>query len=71
MAQLCEAGHVVYKDSSGVFGGATLGGTIIERKDEINEKAYGSGIRVGDILKGKVSPPKSTQRLYRLLDNRN
>jgi lipid-binding SYLF domain-containing protein len=59
---------VVYKDSDGVFGGATLGGTSVERKDSINQEAYGDNVRTRNILNGKVHPPKSAGRLYQLLD---
>ena len=59
---------IVYKDSNGVFGGATLGGTSIERKDAINQEAYGDDVRTKNILNGTVQPPKSANRLYNLLD---
>jgi lipid-binding SYLF domain-containing protein len=59
---------VVYKDSNGVYGGATLGGTSVERKDSINQDAYGDGVRTRNILNGNVHPPKSAARLYQLLD---
>ena len=61
---------VVYKDSGGVFGGATLGGTSVERKDTINQEAYGDDVRTRNILNGTVQPPKSATRLYDLLDAR-
>ncbi len=60
--------YVVYKDSSGVFGGATFGGTSVERKDEINQKAYGADVHAKDILNGKVKSPKTAHHLYELLD---
>jgi len=59
---------VVYKDSDGVFGGATLGGTSVERKDSINQQAYGDDVRTRNILNGTVQPPKSASHLYTLLD---
>jgi len=62
---------VVYKDSSGVFGGATLGGTSIERKDVINHVAYGHDVRTKNIFNGTVQAPKSAGRLFALLDGRN
>ncbi|SDT91356.1 Lipid-binding SYLF domain-containing protein [Verrucomicrobium sp. GAS474] len=62
---------VIYKeDSEGVFGGATLGGATIKRKNEINRDAYGSGYRQEDLLNGKVKAPKSADRLYQLLDGK-
>lgn len=61
---------VIYKESSGVFGGATLGGTSIERKDAINQDAYGDDVRTKNILNGKVQAPKSANRLFVLLDGK-
>jgi SH3 domain-containing YSC84-like protein 1 len=61
---------LVYRDSGGIFGGATFGGSSIEVKTEINQLAYGDHIHVRDILEGKVPPPQSAQRLYDLLDGK-
>jgi len=61
---------LVYRDSGGLFGGATFGGSSIEVKDEINQDAYGEHIRVRDILEGRVTPPPTAQRLYDLLDGK-
>ncbi len=59
---------LVYRDSGGLFGGATIGGSSIEVKDEINQIAYGEHVHVRDILDGSVPLPKSADRLYALLD---
>ncbi|HEY0257670.1 MAG TPA: lipid-binding SYLF domain-containing protein [Candidatus Methylacidiphilales bacterium] len=59
---------VVYKDSGGVFGGATLGGSSVERKEAINQQAYGEDVRTKNILNGTVQPPKSAGHLYLLLN---
>ncbi len=61
---------VVYKDSGGIFGGATLGGTSVERKESINQQAYGGNVHTKNILNGKVQPPASANRLYVLLDGK-
>jgi lipid-binding SYLF domain-containing protein len=61
---------LVYRDSGGLFGGATFGGSTIEVKDEINQDAYGPNIHVRDILEGKVEIPQSAARLYLLLDGK-
>jgi lipid-binding SYLF domain-containing protein len=61
---------LVYRDSGGLFGGATLGGSSIEVDDEVNQKAYGENIHVRDILEGKVQPPPYTKRLYEMLDGK-
>ncbi|SDU18723.1 Lipid-binding SYLF domain-containing protein [Verrucomicrobium sp. GAS474] len=69
-ADLEKTEIVVYKDSAGVFGGATLGGTSIERKNSINRAAYGNDVRIKDILNGTIKSPASTDRLYLLLDGK-
>jgi len=61
---------LVYRDSGGLFGGATLGGSSIAVKSEINHEAYGPQGHVRDILEGRVPPPPSAQRLYDLLDGK-
>src|SRR5471030_1409615 len=61
---------LVYRDSGGLFGGATFGGSSIEVKNEINQEAYGEHIHVRDILEGRVTPPPTAQRLYDLLDGK-
>ena len=61
---------LVYRDSGGLFGGATLGGSSIEVKNVINHEAYGEHIHVRDILEGKVPPPANAQHLYDLLDGK-
>jgi lipid-binding SYLF domain-containing protein len=59
---------LIYRDSGGIFGGATLGGSSIEVKDEINQQYYGPHIYIRDILEGRVEQPKSAARLYELLN---
>jgi lipid-binding SYLF domain-containing protein len=61
---------LVYRDSGGLFGGATFGGSSVEVKDEINQDAYGEHTHVRDILEGRVPPPSSAQRLNDLLDGK-
>jgi lipid-binding SYLF domain-containing protein len=61
---------IVYRDSGGIFGGATMGGSSIEVKNSVNQDEYGSGIYVRDILEGKVQPPAYSQRLYGLIDGK-
>lgn len=61
---------IVYRDSGGIFGGATFGGSSVEVKNEINQAAYGQNVFVRDILEGKVQPPAYAQHLYALLDGK-
>ena len=59
---------LVYTDSGGLFGGATFGSTVIETKDSINQDYYGAHVYVGDLLSGKIAPPKAAARLYQILN---
>jgi lipid-binding SYLF domain-containing protein len=68
--QLEEHAVLVYRDSGGLFGGATFGGSSIEVKDEINQQAYGENVFIRDILEGRVPIPRSADRLYELLDGK-
>ena len=61
---------LVYRDSGGLFGGATFGGSTIEVNGEINREAYGPLGHVRDILEGRTQPPPSAQRLYDILDGK-
>jgi lipid-binding SYLF domain-containing protein len=61
---------LVYRESGGIFGGATLGGSSIEVKDEINQEAYGEHMHVRDILEGRVTLPDTAHRLYDILDGK-
>ena len=66
-----DLGHramIIYRDTGGLFGGATFGGSTIEVKDSINQAAYGDHIFVRDILSGKVPPPKITGHLIEMLN---
>jgi lipid-binding SYLF domain-containing protein len=61
---------LVYRDSGGLFGGATFGGSTVQVDDDINQKAYGSDVYVRSILEGKVQIPSYAARLYQLLDGK-
>jgi SH3 domain-containing YSC84-like protein 1 len=61
---------LVYRESGGLFGGATFGGSTVEVKNEINHEAYGPQYHIRDILEGRVQPPQNAQRLYDLLDGK-
>lgn len=61
---------LVYRESGGLYGGATFGGSTIEAKDEINQDAYGEHVHVRDILEGNAQPPAQAQKLYDLLDGK-
>lgn len=67
-AELEAHAVIIYRDSGGVFGGATFGGTTIETKNSVNHAAYGSHVYLKDIFDGKVLPPMGSERLYKLLN---
>jgi lipid-binding SYLF domain-containing protein len=46
----------VYTKSRGFYGGATVDGTIINQKPEMNANFYGSKVTSEQILKGQVMP---------------
>ena len=58
---------IIYKETGGLFGGATLGGTSVQVDEDCNEAAYGDGVYVRDILSGKVRKPNAAGHLYSLL----
>ncbi len=58
---------IIYKETGGLFGGATFGGTSVEVKDEVNQNAYGDHVYVRDILSGKVRRPDLARHLYQIL----
>jgi lipid-binding SYLF domain-containing protein len=68
--QLERRDVLVYRESGGLFGGATLGGSSVEVKTEINQQAYGLHTHVRDILEGRVAVPTEAGRLYELLDGK-
>jgi lipid-binding SYLF domain-containing protein len=59
---------IIYKETGGLYGGATLGGSTVEVKDAVNQEAYGEHIFVRDILEGRVTPPPGLERLAQILD---
>jgi lipid-binding SYLF domain-containing protein len=61
---------LVYRESGGLYGGATFGGSTIQVKSEVNQDEYGEHTHVRDILEGNVQVPARAQRLYDLLDGK-
>ncbi len=53
--------------SDGAFAGATIGGQVVSVNYEVNRKAYGQGVTTAEILSGKVTAPKGTDKLHQLL----
>jgi lipid-binding SYLF domain-containing protein len=66
--ELEQRAVLIYRDSGGLFGGATLGGSSIDVKNEINQAYYGPHIYIREILEGTVPVPPSATRLYELLN---
>jgi SH3 domain-containing YSC84-like protein 1 len=59
---------IIYKETGGLYGGATFGGTSIQVDNEVNQIAYGDHVYVRTIFSGRVPPPDSAHRLYALLN---
>ncbi len=66
--ELEQRAVLIYRDSGGLFGGATLGGSSIDTKNEINQGFYGPHVYIRDILEGRVPAPRAADRLYELLN---
>jgi SH3 domain-containing YSC84-like protein 1 len=60
----------IYKESGGLYGGATFGGGTIRIQDDRIKKAYGKDVFVRDIVSGKVKAPEFATPLYTLLDGK-
>lgn len=61
---------IVYRDSGGIFGGATFGGSSLEVSNETNRDYYGENVYVRDILEGKILPPKAAARIYAIFEGK-
>jgi lipid-binding SYLF domain-containing protein len=60
----------IYKIDSGVYGGATFGGSSLRIQDDTIKAAYGANIYVRDIIEGKVKVPEYAGKLVNLLDGK-
>ena len=58
---------IIYKETGGLYGGATFGGTSVQVDDEVNQIAYGDHVYVRTIFSGKIPAPESARRLINLL----
>lgn len=68
---LSDQDVTVYKETSGLYGGATIGGAELNIQDDRIQSAYGSESSVRDILDGKAKAPDYAARLYQLLDGKH
>jgi lipid-binding SYLF domain-containing protein len=66
--RLREEDVSIYKETEGLFGGATLGGSSLNIDNDIINSAYGNQIYVRDILNGKVQAPDYARQLMSLLN---
>jgi SH3 domain-containing YSC84-like protein 1 len=56
-----------YAESNGVFAGASLEGSVIAPRDDMNNKFYGKEVTPNQILSGQIQPPGSATPLMTLL----
>jgi lipid-binding SYLF domain-containing protein len=67
---LNDADVKIYKDTSGLYGGATFGGASLNIAEDAIKKAYGKDVYVRDILDGKVKQPEYAASLVNLLNGK-
>lgn len=60
----------IYKESGGLYGGATFGGATLRIQEDRIKIAYGPTIFIRDIVAGKVPAPEFASRLYVLLNGK-
>jgi len=58
-----------YAHSKGFFIGASLEGSIVVNRRDINAKFYGRHIDVDDILFGRLARPRAAETLYKALNH--
>lgn len=58
-----------YSHSRGLFVGASLDGTVILTRNDVNHKFYGRPVSSEEILSGKVPPPRAAAALYQALSD--
>lgn len=56
-----------YSRSQGLFAGVSLQGSVIATRDDANTEYYGRAVTPDEILSGAVKPPKSADKLDRVL----
>jgi SH3 domain-containing YSC84-like protein 1 len=56
-----------YAESNGVFAGASLEGSVVAPRGDVNNKFYGQNVTPSQILQGKVQPPSAAQPLEKEL----
>lgn len=56
-----------YSRSQGLFAGASLEGTVIMTRNDVNAGYYGRPVTAQQILAGNVAPPSGANRLQRVL----
>ncbi len=52
---------IVWTSATGLYGGLTLNGSVIQPRAEWNEKFYGKPTSVGEILAGKAHNPEANE----------
>ncbi len=68
---LSDQDVTVYKETNGLYGGATIGGAELDIQDDRIQRAYGSEVSVHDILEGKVKVPDYAARLDELMNGKH
>jgi lipid-binding SYLF domain-containing protein len=67
---LSEVDVKIYQMDSGIYGGATFGGSTLKIQDNTIKSAYGANVYVRDIIEGKVKVPDYAGELVKLLNGK-
>ncbi len=65
---LTDSDITVYQDTTGVYGGAVIGGAALAINDSAIHEAYGRDKFLRDIIEGRVGVPDYSGRLINLLN---
>jgi lipid-binding SYLF domain-containing protein len=67
---LADQDVTIYSATTGLFGGATFGGSQLSINDQMLRNAYGPNVFIRDIIEGKVKAPDYAARLINLLNGK-
>ncbi|MDZ4744223.1 MAG: lipid-binding SYLF domain-containing protein [Verrucomicrobiota bacterium] len=68
---LSDQDVTIYKETDGLYGGATIGGAELNIQTDRIDSAYGQGVTVSEILSRKVNVPDYSRHLYEFMDGKH
>ena len=63
------AGIYAYSKTRGIFGGATLEGSVILERSSANKKMYDRKLKARQLLNGEIPPPPEAEPLMHILNS--